>query len=190
MTIELIYSGVPSTNSITNTQKFTNGKAIYLVAPDITDEVEIDFYLQLEIGIDDNRLITLNEEFRADSIRVFTIPEQYQDSDLELYGAFTNTLNIALEIYVILADITLKSLSQQVNEIKDTLAQIQQSQATELTSEVAQAINAIEQNISLAIFSTSLAPLTFGTSLSAFNPLEQGTTALLPFISGQLLPLP
>jgi hypothetical protein len=133
MTIELIYSGVPSTNTITNTQKFINGKAIYLVAPDITDEVEIDFYLQLEISNSDNRLITLNEEFRADTLRVFTIPEQYQDTNLELYGAFTNTLNIALEIYVILADVTLESISDDLQEVINGISGIAEDRETEET---------------------------------------------------------
>jgi hypothetical protein len=133
MTIELIYSGVPSTNTITNTQKFTNGKAIYLLAPDITDEVEIDFYLQLEISNSDNRLVTLNEEFRADTVRIFTIPEQYQDTNLELYGAFTNTLNIALEIYVILADVSLQIIADDLQEVINGIDNIAEDTTTEET---------------------------------------------------------
>ncbi len=131
MSIERIYSGAGSGDAILNTDSFRNGKAIYIIAPNITDELEIDFYLQVDIGDQQRRLLTLTNDFRADTVRFFVIPEELINSNLDLYVAFSNTLGITIEIFVVLADITLESISDDLQEITNGIANIAEDTTTE-----------------------------------------------------------
>ena len=115
MTVTKIYGGVPS-ESLEVSESFSNGKLIYITAPDITDEIEIDLYLQYQVNGFDNKLIQLNAEFRALSILVYTIPVQFQDEN-DIYIAFSSSLNTTIEIWVVAEDASNQVLLEKLNQI-------------------------------------------------------------------------
>ncbi|WP_324281577.1 hypothetical protein VKI22_10505 [Cyanobacterium aponinum UTEX 3221] len=184
MAVKRVYNGTPNGASITNTESIKGAIALYMIAPDISDEIEIDFYLQLEISATDNRLVRLNENFTLDTVVIYPIPLEFQFTDLNIYGAFTSSLGQNVEIWAIVPENSLADLPDQIEE---TL----KLQRADLAIEVAQAVNAIQQSITLGAIGASLAPLTLGGSALTLPALAGATAGLTTAINtAQLLLLP
>lgn len=188
MTTTRIFSGT-TTNGIGTTANFKNATALYMVAPDITDEIEVDFYLQFAISATDNRLLKLNESFTLDTVSVYVIPLELQGLEQDFYGVFTNTSNIAVEIYTIdrVESAVEDDLEEILQEIKDFRTQFTIEQAREIATDLAFALAEAQQNIALGFLATSLSPLTVGGSLSVLPALGTATSTLSPILGSALL---
>lgn len=189
MTVTRVYNGTPNNETITFTEPITDAVAIYAIAPDITDEIEIDFYLQLEISPSSNRLIRLNDNFTLDTIVVYPIPLAFQDlQELTVYGAFTSSLNVNIEIWVVDKETAIEDLLQ---EIYDQLLELRQDfaieQARNIATDVAFALAQQQVSLGLGILSTGLIPITGGVSGTAVPVFSGSTGILAPVAIGGLL---
>lgn len=189
MTITRIYNGTP-VNGIGTTLNFSNASALYMIAPDITDEIEVDFYLQFAISIFDNRLLKLNESYTLDTLSIYVIPNELLELDREMYGVFTTSSNIALEIYVIESDFSVKeSLEEILQQIKDFRTQFATDTTREIATDLTFALADTQLNLALGALATSLSPLTLGASVVGTLPaLATSTTTLTPLLGTLLLP--
>ncbi len=174
MTIKRIYSGLATGQQINRTEEITGATAIFLLAPDISDEIVIDFNLQFPVSATQNKLIILNENNTLDSFFVYPIPSEYQEAD-KLYGAFLTTENINIEIYAFFPEISLKTIKEQIEEIRETQKQRVIIDSLEIGNELA-------QNTALIALSSALIPITGGLSTTALPPLTAGSSLLLPFL--------
>lgn len=187
MTVTRIFNG-SATNGIGTTANFRNAVALYMIAPDITDEVEIDFYLQFAISPTDNRLLKLNDSFTLDTLSIYVIPLELSALEQDFYGVFTTTSNITVEIYAIEGQNSLAcDLEEVLQEIRDLRTQFTIEQARETAFDVAFALAEAQQNIALGFLATALSPLTIGGSLSALPPLTTASTSLTPILGSALL---
>lgn len=188
MTITRIYSGTP-TNGIGTTLNFSNASALYMIAPDITDEIEVDFYLQFAISILDNRLLKLNETYTLDTLSIYVIPNELLELNREMYGVFTTSSNIGIEIYVIESDFSVRqSLEEILQQIRDFRNQFAVDSAREIATDLTFALADTQLNLSLSALMTSLAPITAGGSLTGIPALGTASATLTPLLGGALLP--
>lgn len=190
MTITRIFNGT-STNGIGITSNFSNASALYMIAPDTTDEIEVDFYLQFAISLVDNRLLKLNESYTLDTLSVYVIPDELRQLDKEFYGVFTTSSSIALEIWVIESENSLQcDLEEVLQAIRDFRTQFTIEQVRQIATDAAFAIAEGQQNIALGFLATSLAPITGGVSLTALAPLGTANLTLTPITLGAGFLLP
>lgn len=186
MTITQIYSG-SSNSGIANTDLFIDGSALFLVAPDLTDEVEIDFYLQIEVGTE-NRLLKLNPEYRLDTVVLYPVPDELRGCNLNMYGVILTTFPVALEVYVIFKEFDIQS---KLEEILDEVLGLKQDFAIEqsrnIATDVAFALAQQQVNIGLGILATGLVPITGGVSATAVPAFSGSTGILAPVTVGGLL---
>lgn len=190
MTITQIFNGT-ATNGIGTTVNFKKAVALYMVAPDITDEIEIDFYLQFAISPTDNRLLKLNDSFTLDTVSIYAIPLELSSLDQNFYGVFTTSSNISIEIYAIEGQNNFVCDFEEIlQEIQDFRNQFTIEQARNIATDISFAIAETQQNIALSLLATSLSPLTVGASLSVFPPLTTATSILAPIALGGTLLLP
>ena len=186
MTITQIYSGSP-TNGIANTDLFIDGSAIFMVAPDITDEVELDFYLQVMMG-SENRLLKLNAEYRLDTISIYPIPDELRGCNLNMYGIVLSTVSIAIEVYCIFKEVDDRILLEQIlQEILDFRNEFRLAQARNIATDTVFALAQQQVNIGLGILATGLVPITGGVSSTAIPAFSSSTGILAPVTVGGLL---
>lgn len=174
MTTQRIFTGTANPANINRTNRVKDVAGFFVVAPDIADEVEIDFYFQVEVSPLQNRLIKLNQSSTVDSLSLYIIPEELQTTGLTGYGAFITTFPLNVEVWAIYQDFSRQDLENKLDEID----------AKVTTSETLNKIitaNQLQQNITLGIFATALSPLTFGGTAVALPALQAGSSLLLPF---------
>lgn len=174
MTIARIYNGNLDSQAINRTNSLQGAIGFFVIFPDSTDELEIDFYLQVEVTNSENRLLKLNETYTVNTLSLYTIPMELQGTGLNIYGAIISTFSISIEVWAIYSNSTLE-------DIKDKLEEIDLKLQTDLAFEVAQTLNEIQQNIALTAIATGLLPITGGVSGGAIPALTAGSTLLLPF---------
>jgi hypothetical protein len=190
MTITRIFNGT-STNGIGITSNFSNANALYMVAPDITDEIELDFYLQFAISPTDNRLLKLNENFTLDTLSIYVIPEELKQLDKEFYGVFTTSSPVTVEIWVMESENSLQcDLEEVLQAIRDFRTQFTIEQVRQIATDAAFAIAEGQQNIALGFLAGSLAPITAGASLATLAPLGTANLTLTPITLGAGFLLP
>ncbi|AUC61800.1 hypothetical protein AA637_11870 [Cyanobacterium sp. HL-69] len=186
MTIAQIYSGTPN-NGIANTDLFIDGSAIFMVAPDLTDEVELDFYLQVEIDTE-NRLLKLNPEYRLDTVVLFPVPDELRNCNLNMYGVILTTFPVAIEVYVIFKNTDTEELLQQIyEEILALRQEFALEQARNIATDIAFALAGQQLSIGLGILATGLIPITGGVSSTAVPAFGGSTSILAPVTIGGLL---
>lgn len=187
MTITQIYKGKPE-NGIANTDLFIDGSAIFMVAPDITDELELDFYLQVIVNTE-NRLVKLNSEYRLETVSIFPVPEELRNAKLSMYGVILTTFPIDIEVYVIFKETDIENRLQEIlEEIQGFRTEFRIETAREIASDIATALASQQTNFGLGILSASLAPLTLGASASAVPVFAGATGILTPVTLIGLLP--
>lgn len=175
-----LYSGSTNPSAINRTTAIENAVGLFIVSPDIADEIEIDFYLQLEVSPLDTRLVKLNESLAIDTLTVYQIPQEYQNTGLRVYGAFITTLPVSVEVWAITQNCTQQEVCEIVTEIQSVVTENRNLNRI-LTA------NQIVQNVTLGIFATAWSPLTFGATATALPVLTGGANLLLP-VGGGLLP--
>lgn len=189
MTITRIFNGT-ATNGVGITSNFSNASALYMVAPDITDEIEVDFYLQFSLSLVENRLLKLNETFTLDTLSIYVIPEELRQLDKEFYGVLTTSSSVTLEIYAIESEFSVEDkLEEILQQIKDLRTQVTVDTTREIATDIAFALADTQLNLAIGALATSLAPLTLSGSLTALPPLTTSTATLSPILTGTLLPV-
>lgn len=183
MAVSQVYSGTLQPNILNQTLKFQNSIGILINAPDITDEIEINFYLQIEPfeQFSDNRLIQLNPEYQANTLTCYTIPAEYQYTGLNLYGVILASFSIACEVWVIAQDLNLETITDQLNNIELELSNLAievQNSDCDLTS----TNNLINWIISALLSITTGVPLPALPSGGGGG----GNSYFLPFVLGSL----
>ena len=171
MTIKRVFNNTLSTENINRTDSLKGAIGFFIVFPDSADELEIDFYLQVEVTNTENRLLKVDETYTANTLSLYTIPMELQGSGLNLYGSIIGTFSLFVEVWGIFSYSTLEEIKDQGDRIENILIQNRILQLAEIGNEIA-------QNTALTILAGSLAPITAGTSLGAITPL-QGSNALL-----------
>lgn len=99
-----IFSGTTSTGLPTLTDPIGNASVFWLVAPDTADEIEIDMFLQLELGEDNFRLLRL-DTVRPNTEGAYRIPREYLYLGKDLRLALFAGAAIALEVWIVEAGI-------------------------------------------------------------------------------------
>ena len=171
MTIKRVFNGNLNPEDTNKTESLKGAIGFFIVFPDSTDELELDFYLQVEVTNTENRLLKVDETYTANTLSLYTIPIELQGTELNIYGAILSTFPLFVEVWGIFSYSTLEEIKDQGDRIENILIQNR-------IIEYAQIANAIAQNTAISIIAGSLAPVTVGTSLGAV-PLLQGSNATL-----------
>ena len=193
-----VFSGDANTNIVNRTDNLNSAVAFYVLAPDITDELEIDFYLQLEVSTDKNQRIRITPDNFASSLLVYEIPQQYQGLDLNIYGAFLVSFNLSLEVWAITSEVSLKAIKEKIDLLEELIQQSTEQLTTEINdNETASGINQllnsgiigtqIGQLQGLTLLATTLAPVTAGTSLTSAAAFELTATSATALLAGGIL---
>lgn len=127
-------------NSTTNptqpnlSSRFTDAIAFFIIAPDLTVEVEIDVFLQIYLPFNQVRNIPLGKISEqtvllnlTDTETLSVIPEELIDTDLEMSLLFLPSQAFALEAWIVTKQVTLLALQQQLVDIESDLNQIIQN---------------------------------------------------------------
>lgn len=123
----------PTTGSLSD--RFRNATAFYIDAPLLTGEMEIDVFLQvyfptatgerlrnLALGKLSDGQIRLNQ---TDTETVVPIPDEFIDSGLDMALFFLPSDPIFLEVYVLGADVSIKSLDEKIDELTRQLNDVE-----------------------------------------------------------------
>jgi hypothetical protein len=122
MTTTRIYNGTPNANIINNTAFCNGATALYMLWSEV-GEVELDFYLQLEITATTNRLIKLNDFFILDTVAVYPIPYELQHLQYNIYGAFITDINSSVEVYAIYSEVNLRTIDDKLTDIQQRIGE-------------------------------------------------------------------
>lgn len=181
------------------TQRFSKPRFVVIdtTALSLTQAYELGFSLVVEIPVI-GRTITKNiallpEQLRGvfDTFYIVNIPSALYESPYECYCTIALSLDAAnapIRIYVFTSDITEETTQQSLQEINDKLDALQVGQTLDLAEDAAQIVNSVQNNIAFGILSTSLVPITGGTSTAALPPLATGTAVLSPLLLAGFLP--
>lgn len=120
MSLTRVFNGTLDSSTLNITDSFKDATGLFMVMPSITDEFELDFYLQLEVEsiAGSNRLIRLIETFRQDTILVFAIPLEFQLTGLSMHGTLLPTVNLPCEVWVIHQEVTLKTVYELLEDFE------------------------------------------------------------------------
>lgn len=195
-TITRIFNGTIDPATVNRTDAFGNATALYMVAPDSTLELELDFYLQLEIDGVTNRLIRLNDNYTLDTITVYPIPIELQGLGIPIYGVIIGGQSVAVEVYMIqrgsggegsigcdLTEVTdkLNTIDSKINIVEETiLSQIKRESLADNTIEFA--LSQIATGLGFMSVQTSVTTAGYNPALPFFSSsaILLGGGALLP----------
>jgi hypothetical protein len=133
MGIQQVFSNNLDASIVNLSDRFTDAIAFYVDTPLSNFELEIDCYLQvylptsngektrvLPLGKIEEQNILLN---LVDTESVFFIPEEYQDTGLEMALLFvpSNFTTVYFEVFVIKKIINLRIIAERLLEIQDLL---------------------------------------------------------------------
>ncbi|BAQ67067.1 hypothetical protein [Geminocystis sp. NIES-3709] len=163
-----IFNGTPTASVINNTAYCNGATALYMLCPDTVGEVEIDFYLQLELSPTTNRLVRLTESFTMDTVVIYSIPQELQLIDYNIYGAFTTSVNNYIEIWAIYSRVTLEN-------VMDKLEELEVDNAEPIPQDILDYIVQVLASLSLGL-PPPLPPIAL--------PSGGGTSEPLPFLGG------
>ena len=125
MSQKLVFNGRATKNKFNLTDSLADVTAIYINAPDISDELDIDFYLQLAVSPSNNQIIPLTFSNLLNTLLVYEIPEEYRDTGFNIYGVVIVSFNVTLEIWGITKDISVKSVDEKIDILTQQIEEIQ-----------------------------------------------------------------
>ena len=165
------------------TESLASACAFYVSAPNIDDEIIVEFYLQFEATASNNQGIQLTPQPIAETIFIYLIPQEFRNTGFNLYGVIKSRNATTIEVWAITQDLSLETinekLEQLIEEVNNNEAKIDLNNALQ----VGDLANELQQNISLGLLSGSLSVITAGTSLSALPPLTTGSSIITPLLS-------
>lgn len=178
-----IYNGTMFSNQTNNSDYVFDAIALYIVNPDTTLELEIEYFFQYEITSFENRLVKIAQTFITDTETLLIIPKELRNSEEKKYITFVPSTTVNLEVWALYDN-------QPTNLDIDERIQSLQTQLTRIELEnTAIGVNQLAQNASLIAIATTvgagLALPTAGASLL----LPELVTASLAPASTALSPL-
>ena len=128
MTVSTVFSGVAQTGVINTSDGFNNATAVFIQAPLLTVEVEIDIYLQVAhiplVGAPVIRncplSISLGDSLKVNQIDteiVLPIPFEFSATGLQMGLAFVVSQPVTLTIYIAKKTCTLETICENQNLI-------------------------------------------------------------------------
>lgn len=179
-----IYNATTSTNSLNVSNQFSAASFVYAIAPDTTDDYEVDIHLNIQLGLEVKR-VPLDKIFIRTN-NVITIPSEYRSCGLSMRIIMITDEPVKIELYAVecyccgkeeLDEILLKLT---FNDVKQNLL---------LTNQLLQdyAISALATSLgaSLAVVSAGVSASIPGTVLPILAPAQ----AYLP-VAGVLTGFP
>lgn len=134
MALTQVFNGSTIPTQPNLSSRFKDAIAFFIVAPDLSVEVEIDVFLQIYLPFNQVRNIPLGKITEqavllnlTDTESVSVIPEQFQDTDFEMSLLFLPSQAFTLEAWVITKQVTLSALQQQLVEIAQNLELVSQN---------------------------------------------------------------
>lgn len=131
MGVQIVFSGIVNPTILNLSERFKDAIGFFISAPLLDTEVEIDVFLQIYLSIEQIRNIPLGKITEqavllnlTDTESVSIIPEEFQDTDLEMALLFLPSESFTLQAFIITKDVTLNSLSEQLIEINRRLNEI------------------------------------------------------------------
>lgn len=164
-----IFNGTLSSSGENITNPFSSSSFLYIVAPDTTDDYEIDTFLNVKLG-SIVRLVPFGT-YQSSTRDLIVIPQGFRNSGLELRLILIADTSINIEVWEISTDCCGK---EQLDSIETKLNLVGIGTAATLANQLAQdlALEAISVGLG-----TALLPITGG--LSAALPATT-TPILLP----------
>lgn len=151
-----VYNGATNSNGLTVTNQFSKSSFLYFIAPDTTDDYEIDCFLQLELGSEVKRIPL--ETIALKTNNVITIPAEYRNCGLPQRLAMITDEVVTIEAYSVEC---FCCGQEELQEILNRLAIADFKDNLTLTNQLLQdyAISALAGSLGAA-----LAPVTAGLS--------------------------
>ena len=183
MSKKRVFNTKVNANQEYQTESLKDCSAFYILAPDITDEVIIDFYLQYEVEPSRSQGIEITPEPLVDSMLIYTIPQQYGNTDFDIYGVLESDVPTTIEVWAITQDLSLKTIDEKLDAILEVSESTQQRVDLNNVLQIGDLGNEIAQNTAFSLLSGSLSVVTGGTSLSAVPVLTASTSSITPLLT-------
>ncbi len=139
MGVQQVFSGTTNPTSPNLSERFKDAIGFFISAPLIDIEIEIDVFLQIYLLDEKIRNIPLGKVTEqavllnlTDTESVSIIPEEFQDTNLEMSLLFLPSQSFTLEAFVLTKEITLTNLSQQITDLQEQIADTISTEATDL----------------------------------------------------------
>ena len=181
MGVQIVFSGIVNPTIPNLSERFKDAIGFFIAAPLLDTEVEIDVFLQIYLPNEKIRNIPLGKITEqavllnlTDTESVSIIPEEFQDTDLEMALLFLPSDSFTLEVFAITKDVTLSSINQQLEELKNKLDNGING------IDVIDFINVIDTVTDLAFIANLALPLFSLPSL----PVAPGFNPTLPLLPG------
>jgi len=131
MAVQIVFSNSLNSSEPNLTQRFSEATAFFIDLPLNDFELSIDCYLQVyttvnseeivrnfPLGKIEQQAILLN---KVDTQSIYTIPLEFQSTDVEMAILFLASDNVYLEAYIIKQDYNLSELLTTINEKLDLI---------------------------------------------------------------------
>lgn len=123
-----VFNGVADPSQENLTEPFRNATGILMVAPDITDEIEVDFYLNLDVSATTGKGRTIplleNPDYRLDTMICFPISQEFQSTNIDMVGAFLVSQPINIEIWLLTPEVSLETVDEKIEDVLNLIQQL------------------------------------------------------------------
>ena len=173
------------------TESLADASAFYVSAPDIADEIIVEFYLQFEATASNNQGIQLTPEPIANSIFIYLIPQEFRNTGFNLYGLIKSQVATTIEVWAVIPEVSLEQINEKIDQLREDL--ITEINENETAIGINQLFNSgiigtqIGQLQGLTLLATTLAPVTAGTSLTSAAAFEVTATSATALLAGGIL---
>jgi hypothetical protein len=107
MSITKVFDGIANTNTENLTALVNGATGFYIVAPDLSEEIELDFYVQFELNIfERNKRIRIQDDITlSDTLTLIPLPEELRNiNSNNIKLLFLTDIQFYLEVYIIIPD--------------------------------------------------------------------------------------
>ncbi|MGK7951400.1 MAG: hypothetical protein AB4368_22100 [Xenococcaceae cyanobacterium] len=146
MVIQQVFNNTVNPDASNLSDRFTDAIAFFISAPLLTDEIEIDVFLQIYLDNSSIRNIPLGriEEQvmwinSIDTEIIQAINYEFVDTNLEMALLFLPSEAFTLEAFIVKKNITLNSLKKQLDDIAKAISS--PIETTPSTDEILQGYN-------------------------------------------------
>lgn len=116
-----IFNAQTDPTAINKSDLFTYSSFLYLVAPDIVEEIEIDCFLNVFLNPGTQRIVNLGKKI-IDTESIIEIPDKFRGSDLPLQIGLLVSTSETLELYSVGLECCLKKeMDELTKEVKAAL---------------------------------------------------------------------
>lgn len=158
-----VFNQVTNANSEDVSTTFTSGVGFYLISPTITDEIEIDIFLQVRVTATVTRMVRLEPLNLSTTERITVIPQQLRSLGLPMYLSIFSSEAVLLEVLLLQPTHSLATIGTELTIVNQKL--------DSLTAKV----DSIDASVDLVLADLGIpAPVTRSaiTSRTQFNQLQ------------------